>query len=53
MDDAGDDLLAHSTLSYYQHTQIRGRHLESDVERVIQRSAVTYDLVSLFYVLKL
>ena len=53
VDDAGDDLLTHSTLTYYQHTQIRGRHLESDVERVIQGGAIAYNLVPLFYVLKL
>ena len=27
VDDTGDNLLAHSTLAYYQHTQIGRRHL--------------------------
>ena len=52
MDDARQDVLTHTALSEYQHTKVDGRHLEGNVQRVIQCLAVAYDVVTLLNILK-
>ena len=52
MDDSGQDVLTHTALANNQHTQIDGRDLKGHVQRVIQSLAITYDIVTLFDVLK-
>ena len=48
MDDAGQDVLTHTTFSDDEHTKVYRRHLECDVECVVQCFAVAYDVVTLF-----
>ena len=52
VDNPGQDVFTHTAFTNYQHTQVNGRHLESDVQCVVQCLAVTYDIVTLFDVLK-
>ena len=52
MDDAWQNVLTHTALTDDQHTKVNGRHLEGDVQRVVQSLAVAYDVVTLFDVLK-
>lgn len=52
MNDAWQDVFTHTAFTDYQHTKVNGRHLEGDVQCVIQSLAVTYDVVTLFNVLK-
>ena len=48
VNDAGDDLLAHAALADDEHAQVGRRHLEGDVEHMVQRIAVAHDVVPLF-----
>ena len=52
MDYAWNDFLTHTALSDDEHTEVGGRHLECDVEHVVQCIAVAYDIVPLFDGLK-
>ena len=52
VNDAWQNVLTHTALTDDQHTKVNGRHLEGDVQRVVQRLAVAYDAVTLLNVLK-
>ena len=48
MDDTGDNLLACTAFADDQHGQIRGRHLQGDIQGVVQSVAVADNIISLF-----
>ena len=47
VDDARDDFLADTTLADDEHAEVSRRHLQGDVEHVVQRIAVAHDVVPL------
>ena len=49
---SGNNLLTYSALSDNEHTEVGWRHLQSDVERMVQCIAVAHDIVPLFDSLK-
>ena len=53
MNDAGDNLLTHSTLTYDKHAEVCWRHLEGDVKHVVQSLAIPHDVIPLFNALQI
>ena len=49
---AGDDLLTHATLSDNEHAKISRCHLQGHVEHLVQRLAVSNDIIPLLDVLQ-
>ena len=43
-----NDFLTYTTLANDEHTQIGRRHLQGDVQHVVQGIAVAYDVIPLF-----
>ena len=52
MDNLGNNVLAYAAFSKNQHSQIYRRHLQGDVECIVQCLAVSYDVIALFDVLE-
>jgi hypothetical protein len=52
MNHTGNDLLTHTALTDDEHGEIRRRHLQGNVEGMVQWLAVSYDIVPLFDALK-
>ncbi len=52
VDDAWNDFLSHSTLTYDKHAEVGRSHLQRHIERVVQIIAVAHDVVALLYSLQ-
>lgn len=51
MDYPGENFLAHTTFTHDENAKVGRRHLQSDVKRMIQSIAISYDTISLLYIL--
>ena len=49
---AGDYFLTHAALAYDEHAEVGGCHLKGDIQRMVQRVAVSHDVVALLYPLQ-
>ena len=47
------NLLSHAALSDYEHRQVCRRHLQGYVKSTVQRIAVSHDVITLLYFLKI